>query len=380
MRQVTVDPASMTINVQGGCVWADVDQKAAEHGLATVGGTVDHTGVGGLTLGGGYGWLSGEHGLSIDNLVSVQMVLANGSITTASEMKNRDLFWAVRGAGAAFGIVTEFTFRAHHQRESVFAGKLGFIPPQLPQIVEYMNHAYLKTSGKTSITIGFAVSPPPIAQPCIVAAVFHNGDEAEAHEILKPLFDLQPVMNETSMMPYSAVNGMLSHISGYGGRKSMKGASFASPLRPEFAHEIFAEYARFVTETPDIAGSVILLEFHHHHKICEIPTSATAFAGRGEENIVALISKGSDPAHDALGRQHNRKIAAMFAAEMQHRKQSGEVHLKMESVGSYCNYEGEGDDARTIYGPNTERLLALKAKFDPLGVFDKPHLQAPLPQ
>ena len=378
MQRVIVDPFPMIITVQGGCVWADVDRKAAEYGLATVGGTVNHTGVGGLTLGGGYGWLSGEHGLAIDNLVSIQMVLADGSITTANAMKNTDLFWAVRGAGTAFGIATEFTFRAHRQRETVFAGQLGFIPPQLPQIVEYINNGYLKTSAKTSITVVFAVAPPPIAQPCIVAALFHNGSEEEAREVFKPLFDLQPVMNMTSMMPYSSVNSMLNPVTGHGGRKSMKGAPFVSPMRPAFAHELFAEFTRFVTETPDMAESLVILECRHHDKICEVSNSATAFAGRGEENIAVLLSKGRDPANDALGRQQVRKMAAMFATEMQHRKQSGQVHMKMESPGSYCNYEGEGDNAQAVYGPNTARLLALKAKYDPHHIFNKTLLQMPL--
>lgn len=109
---------------------ADVDQKLAEYGLATVAGTVNHTGIGGLTLGGGYGWRAGEHGLTIDNLVVIQMVLADGS--TVNELKNTDLFWAVHGAGHNFSIATEFTFHAHPQREMVFAGQLTFIPPQLP--------------------------------------------------------------------------------------------------------------------------------------------------------------------------------------------------------------------------------------------------------
>ena len=158
MRQVTVDPTSRTISAQGGCIWADIDQKSAEYGLATVAGTVNHTGVGGLTLGGGYGWLSGEHGLAIDNLVAIQMVLADGSVVTANELKNTDLFWAVRGAGHNFGIATEFTFRAHPQNEMVFAGRLAFIPPQLPQIVDYINNGFTQTSGKTAIAFGFVGS------------------------------------------------------------------------------------------------------------------------------------------------------------------------------------------------------------------------------
>ncbi|KAI4159782.1 MAG: hypothetical protein LQ342_006293 [Letrouitia transgressa] len=122
MRQVTVDPSVMTITAQGGCLWVDVDEAAGKYGLATVGGTVNHTGIGGLTLGGGYGWLSGYHGLAIDNLLSVRMVLADGSLVTASDAENPDLFWAVRGAGQSFGVTVEFTYRAHEQKDPVWAG------------------------------------------------------------------------------------------------------------------------------------------------------------------------------------------------------------------------------------------------------------------
>ena len=106
MRKVEIDPLTKTAKVQGGCIWQDVDDAAGDYGLAMVGGTVNHTGVGGLTLGGGYGWLSGRYGLTIDSLLQVQIVLADGSIKTASKDENPDLFWAVRGAGHAFGVVT----------------------------------------------------------------------------------------------------------------------------------------------------------------------------------------------------------------------------------------------------------------------------------
>lgn len=99
MRKVEIDPIEKTITAQGGCIWEDVDEAAGEHGLATVGGTVNHTGIGGLTLGGGYGWLCGKYGLTIDNLLEVQMVLANGDVVRASDKENTDLFWAVRGSG-----------------------------------------------------------------------------------------------------------------------------------------------------------------------------------------------------------------------------------------------------------------------------------------
>lgn len=103
----------MTVSVEGGCLWKDVDEAAGDYGLAAVGGTVNHTGIGGLTLGGGYGYLTGRYGLVIDNLLSVKLVTADSDIVTASPDENPDLFWAIRGAGASFAAVVEFTYRVH---------------------------------------------------------------------------------------------------------------------------------------------------------------------------------------------------------------------------------------------------------------------------
>jgi FAD/FMN-containing dehydrogenase len=139
MRRVTVDPTNRAVIAQGGALWEDVDRAAAEHGLATVGGVINHTGVGGLTLGGGYGWLSGQYGLVVDNLLSVTLVAADGRILTASVDENPDLFWAIRGAGHNFGVVTEFKIQAFEQKNEVYAGLLAFTPDELERVIEFSN-------------------------------------------------------------------------------------------------------------------------------------------------------------------------------------------------------------------------------------------------
>ena len=133
-----------------------------------------------------------------------------------------------------------------------------------------------------------------------------------------------------------------------------------------------------MTETPDAVETIVLLECQHSEKICQVSHTATAFAHRGQQHNTIIISKWTDPANDALGRQKVRELGTMFEVEMQSRKQAGDVRIEMESQGSYCNYEGFSQKAQSIYGPNTARLLALKAKLDPHNLFNKSHLSITL--
>jgi FAD/FMN-containing dehydrogenase len=219
MRSVSVDAGAKTITAQGGALWSDVDSEAEKFGLATVGGTINHTGIGGLTLGGGYGYLTGKAGLVIDNLLEVEMVLADGSIVTVSEEQNVDLFWAIRGAGASFGVATKFVYRAYEQKGPVWGGILIFPPTQLDKVVEFENAIFDEsTDGKATLLMGFA-SPPPAFQPVVMTAVFYNGEEEEAKKFFEPLLSLGPLANMTTVMPYSGANAMLNAAMEPGSRR-----------------------------------------------------------------------------------------------------------------------------------------------------------------
>ena len=219
MRSVSVDPVAKTVTAQGGALWSDVDTEAEKYGLVAVGGTVNHTGIGGLTLGGGYGYLTGKVGLVIDNLLEVEMVLADGSIVIASEEENVDLFWAVRGAGASFGAATKFVYRGHEQKGLVWGGMLIFPKTQLEQVVSFANTVFDASSdGKATILMGFG-APPPAFQPVVMAVVFYNGEEEEAKKFFEPLLSLGPLANMTTAMPYSGANAMLNAAMGSGIRR-----------------------------------------------------------------------------------------------------------------------------------------------------------------
>ncbi len=338
MRSVTVDKASKTITAQGGCLWEDVDNVAYEHGLATVGGTINHTGVGGLTLGGGYGWLSGEHGLVIDNLLAVQMVLADGSIVTASQSENTDLFWAVRGAGQSFGVAVEFSYRAYVQESSVWAGQMAFPPNNLEAVAAAANQIHLSTKGNSGLILGFA-RPPPMFAPIVLAVVYFNGPASEGEKYFAPLLALSPLMNNCASMPYPKLNSMINHVVPHGGRKVSKGATFATPLRAAFFRSIFDEYISFMSQNPDIFN-VVLFEFLPEDKVCAVPRAATSFANRGQHQNALICPKWTDATQDEKARTWAMEMASKFTEEMGRGKRDGDVKMETEGTGQYGNYDG----------------------------------------
>lgn len=364
MKLVTVDPAAKTIAAQGGANWQEVDEAGAEHGLATVGGTVNHTGIGGLSLGGGYGWLSGKYGLTCDNMVSATVVLADGRTVTASESEEPDLFWALRGAGQSFGIVTEFVYKAYEQGP-VFGGVLVFPGlDKLEGIVDFVNKLHETNDGNQAVTWGFS-APPPHNAPAVLTALFYNGTEEKAREFFQPLYALEPAVDMTSPIPYEQMNGILNATAPYGGRKLFGGSNFMMPLEKSFVRQLAEQFFEIILSEDRATESAILFECIPGSKIREIPNDAMAFANRGEFYSFGLLWKWYDPALDAKFRQHNRKIADFV------REQAGTKDA--QDVGQYSNYVGADEKTERVFGRNTGKLRHLKAKYDPDNWFNKWH-------
>ncbi|KAJ5346752.1 uncharacterized protein N7506_000005 [Penicillium brevicompactum] len=270
MRWVTVDPVKRTVTTQGSALWQDVDQEAGSHGLATVGGVVNHTGVGGLTLGGGYGWLSRRYGLVVDNLLRVKLphtdCIGGGKPgALLSDQGRRAQFWG-----------------AFEQRSEVYVGLLAFTPDKLEQVIEFANHLVGDdTADGRSAVYCFLTVPPGGSESTIVCCVMWNTFEEEGRTRYADLLALNPVMNTVTMIPYQKVNALLNDVAVAGDRKSMKGFSFVLPMSPEFVRTMFNEYARIIKEEPYCIKSFIFLKFLQMGKFVSASQPEMAFANRG---------------------------------------------------------------------------------------------------
>ncbi|KAJ5809305.1 FAD binding oxidoreductase [Penicillium pulvis] len=354
MRHVVIDPTRKTITAQGGTIWEDVDKAAAVHGLATVGGTVNHTGVGGLTLGGGYGWLTGKYGLTIDNLLAATIVLANGNILEASEKNNPDLFWALRGAGQNFGVVTEFVFQGYDQINEVYAGILSWTPDRLPQIIQFVNKfEEASNTGDQGIFFGFCGTS-------IVAAIFYNGPRSEAESYFEPILSIEPTSNSCDMMPYCELNSIQNPLATYGGRKSFSGAFVKLPLEVSFFQELWADYTEMLKTYPESARTAVLFELVSQQQVLRVPKNATAFATRGPYYNVGCVFRWDNPALD----QTMRIIQRDMMRKVGKRAGAG-AHAR-----AYANYSHDGR-AGEVYGENLPKLQMLKQEYDPHNVFKK---------
>ncbi|KAH8689019.1 FAD/FMN-containing dehydrogenase [Talaromyces proteolyticus] len=364
MRKVTVDYDKKIIIAQGGALWEDVDKAAAEYGLATVGGTVNHTGIGGLTLGGGFGWLSGMHGAVIDNLVSATVVIANGDVLRATETENRDLFWAIRGAGHNFGVAVEFQYKAYDQPDMVYAGLLFFTPDKLGSLVDVLNE---NNTPRAAVMCVFGV-PPRFSSAIIVLICFYNGTEQIATEHFTPVLDLGPIANTLGPIPYAQMNSLLNPMTEPGGRKTGKGAAFSPPIRKEFVESVFQVFSKKLSEEPDLQKSILAIEFYDMTKTRSVAVESTAFPTRGKLHMGIINLSWSEPENDEKFRSWARFLQIMCREEiLRVRNQTSQA-----TVFEYANYLEPGDvTSGTLFGANSNKLAVLKARYDPDNLFYK---------
>ncbi|GJF00870.1 FAD-dependent oxidoreductase [Phanerochaete sordida] len=294
---VSVDQDKRLLIVGGGAIWETVDREAAKYGLATVGGTVNHTGVGGLTLGGGYGWLTGDYGLALDNVVQAEVVIANGDILTCNAMENTDLFWAIRGGGSNFGVITAFVFQAHPQPNLIWSGLTVFAPDNLPAIVQASQKiSKLPPKGRTSCII-FSC-PRPALEPAIVFLPFYNGPEEVGRAMFKPILDIGPLTDMTRQMPYEQQNALFNDVTPVGGRKLMKSAYIGAEIDEGVIMNLFRAFVKLLEQYRELKPSIIVVDLHPFQKIMEVPPDGTAFANRGPLYNLSMLLWWTNPELD----------------------------------------------------------------------------------
>ncbi|KIM46256.1 hypothetical protein M413DRAFT_441337 [Hebeloma cylindrosporum] len=373
MNKVKVDPSKKLAYVGGGALWEAVDKEAIRHGLATVAGTVNHTGVGGLVLGGGYGWLSASHGLVIDNLVQATVVTANGSILSASDSANTDLFFAIRGGGGNFGVVTEFVFQLHPQRPTVYSGIILFPASALEKLIKVTNEWWITASEKESMLQITTFDPD--GNPIVALFPFFNGPESEGREKFKPFLDIGPLADMSKEIPFEEVNGLQNSMAAHGRGVYQKGVGHKHFHYPSIAkaHEKLQE---LIKTTGSYQGA-ILYEYFPLHKVNSVSRDATAFQRELVPNALVILTwdhKAGDCSGQA--RQLANELASIVVGV--------EPDITPSEALGYSNYDPEGaftengkisakaiEKAKHIFGDNYQRLQEIKKRYDPDNIFNK---------
>ncbi|WP_439378241.1 FAD-binding oxidoreductase [Amycolatopsis lexingtonensis] len=358
---ITVDPAARTARVGGGATWAQLDAATQEHALAVPGGTISHTGVGGLTLGGGFGWLTGKHGLSCDNLLSAEVVTADGEVLRASADEHPDLFWALRGGGGNFGVVTEFEFRLHPVGPIVHLGLFFWGLEDGTAALRQARDVLETLPGEMGALVAGLNAPPAPFVPeahhfrpgyALMIAGF-AGEEQHAEAVRAARSGPAPLFEFVSPIPYVELQRMLDDAAPWGILAYEK-AAYADG----FTDEVIEVIADFL---PRKASPMSIMPiFSMRGAFTEVAADATAFGGPRRESILINIdSLAAEPGPFAVDRAWVREF---WTALVPH----------SSNPAGYVNFmaEYEEDRVRTSYGPaKYARLARIKAQYDPRNVF-----------
>jgi FAD/FMN-containing dehydrogenase len=360
MNGVRVDPKARTARAGGGATWADLDRETQVFGLATPGGVVSTTGIGGLTLHGGMGHLRRKYGLSIDNLLSVDIVTADGQLRTASASENSDLYWAVRGAGSNFGVVTSFEFRLHPVGPivSICAVMHGLEdgPTAIPKWRDFMASAPEEI---TSFIVFWSIPAAPDFpeeiwnKPIFAVVALYAGPADEGERAVAPLRDLAtPVLDISGQLPYAIAQGAFDPFFPKG-----RLCYWKSLYVDALPNDLINQLCQLAAERPSPLSPIDI--WHHGGAMATVPAAATAFGRRDAPFMLSFDTTWIDPD------QTERNISWTRAAwSAMHRYSSGGLYLNFPGFG-----EEKEDLVRAAYGDNYDRLTRLKAMYDPTNLF-----------
>ena len=357
MRSVRVDPAARTARADAGVTWGDINAATSAFGLATPGGVISTTGIAGLTLGGGVGYLTRGFGLSIDNLISVDVVTADGQFLVASEDENADLFWALRGGGGNFGVCTSFEYRLHPVKD-VYWGPMFYEIGETQKIFEFYRE-YIKTAPEQmSVFPAFQIAPPLPFFPedrhgdmFVALIACWSGPVEEGEAAFKPFHDVAEVKAEmVGPVPFPAINAAFDGLYPKGLRQYWKGNYVK-----EISDEMIAVHMEHGPNAPTVNSTMHMYPIDGApHRVSQ---DSTSFGHRDANWAMVILAGGEDPESDESNIKWVRDYSDALAPHSQ--------------AGGYINFMSADDGGRSEdnYGANYERLAEVKRRYDPDNVF-----------
>jgi FAD/FMN-containing dehydrogenase len=350
MKAITVDPVKRTAHAEGGVLWRDLDSATQAHGLATTGGTVSNTGIGGLTLGGGMGWLMGKHGLTIDNLITVEVVTADGQLRRASVSEHEDLFWALRGGGGNFGVVTAFEYNLHPVSQ-VLGGMVVYPLDQAAQVLRFYRDFCATLPDEAEANAALLTTPD--GMPVAALLLGYNGSIEDGEKVLAPARQFgKPLADMVAAMPYSARQTMLDAPNAEHGLHRYWRSAFTDRISDGLIDELVAGARKF--SSPLSA----LIFFYMHGAGTRVPVSKTAFSARRPQWDFDAIGQWADGAQSATHIGWLRNIWSRVEPHLQ-----GSVYI------NHVAADDLPEKVRASFGENYQRLRQLKMKFDPANFF-----------
>jgi FAD/FMN-containing dehydrogenase len=352
MKGIHVDAARRTVRAQGGVTWGELNRETQVHGLAVTGGVVSSTGIAGLTLGGGLGWLMGKYGLALDNLSAVELVTADAKVLRASKNEHSDLFWAVRGGGGNFGIATSLEYELYPVGPTVVGGPLVHPINRARDLLQFFRERTLSLPDEHTLFATLTHAPDGSGTEVAALVTCHCGAPADAERAMRPLKDFaSPLLDGIEPMPYSQLNSMLDPNYPKGALNYWK-SNFLTELSDAAIDTMIDCFARCPTPMGQL-----LLE-HIHGAATRVDISETAFPHRLQGYNFLVLAQWRDPAITSAcihwARETHERMQVFFAP------------------GRYVNYlddDETGDPVAAAYGSNYRRLQQVKAKYDSKNFF-----------
>lgn len=351
MKGIHVDPVAHTVRAQGGVTWREFNRETAVHGLATTGGVISTTGIAGLTLGGGLGWLLGKYGLSADNLLSIELVTAAGDVLNVTGDSHPDLFWALRGGGGNFGVAASFAFRAHPLRQ-VYGGLVAHPIGAAKDVLRFYRDFTASVPDDLTVFAGLVHAPDGSGTPLAALIVCHCGDPGQAEKDVRPLLEFgTPVMVQVGPMPYPVMNTILDEGFPRGALNYWK-SSFVKALDDDAIGVMIDRFAACPSPM-----SALVIE-HFHGAVTHVGVTDTAVPHREPGYNFLAASVWTDPATTDQNIAWTRATYADL-----------EPYFMQRRYVNYLDDDEPTDAVHRAYGPNYARLVEIKRRYDPSNVF-----------